>query len=169
MITVFPDFHEVVLVDVTLIIVGPDACTGSDSTIGHYRSHRHTSLTGEETTTHLTFIIAKKTLTPIVSTDATFFTYLFNIIEHPTKLLICESHIRIESCATYWEDGKESPALDTLRNQELLDVIQLCVVAAIDTGDDVEDKTLCGDKHVYRLTHHLETLLVASHPVVIFF
>ena len=34
-IAVFPDFHEVVFVDVALIIVGADAGTGSNRAVGH--------------------------------------------------------------------------------------------------------------------------------------
>ena len=153
MIAILPHFHEVVFVDVSLIIDCPDAGTGSDRTVGHYRPYRHTSLTGEETTAHLTFVIAKKALTTIVCTDTSFLTYLFNIVEDPTEFLIRESHVRIEGCTTYRKDGKESPTFDALRNQEFLDVVKFRIISTIDAGDDVEKEALCGNEHVNGLTH----------------
>ena len=44
MIAILPDIHEIILVDVSLIIVCTDAGTGSDGTVGHHRTHRYTSL-----------------------------------------------------------------------------------------------------------------------------
>ena len=35
-ITILPDFHEVVLVDISLIVICTDAGTGSNRAIGHY-------------------------------------------------------------------------------------------------------------------------------------
>ena len=36
MIAIFPHIHEVVLIYITLIIVGTDACAGSNGTIRHH-------------------------------------------------------------------------------------------------------------------------------------
>ena len=79
-VTVLPDIHEVVLVNIPLVVVGTDTGTGSDGTVGHHGAHADTCLTGEETVAHLTFIIAEETLTAIVCPDATLFAYLFNIL-----------------------------------------------------------------------------------------
>ena len=55
---VFPYVPEAVFVDISLMIVGTDTGTGSDGTIGHHRTYRHTGLTGEEPVAHLSLIIA---------------------------------------------------------------------------------------------------------------
>lgn len=52
-VTVLPHVHEVVLVDIPLIIVGTDAGAGSDGTVGHHGTHADARLTGEETVAHL--------------------------------------------------------------------------------------------------------------------
>ena len=167
-VTVFPYFHEVVLIDIALIIVGTDTGTSSNRAISHHRTYRDTSLTREETGTHLAFIIAKEPLTSIIHLDATFLSRLLQILKNATKLLIRQPHHRIKGCTTYREDSKEAPAPDTLRNQKILDFIEFWIVTTIHTCDDIKHETLSGNEHVDGLAHHLETPVVASHPVMVF-
>ena len=95
-VAVLPDVHEVVFVDIALIVVSTDTRTGSDGTVGHYRSHADPSLTGEETITYLTLVVAKETLTAIVSPDAPLLANLLDKFEDPPELLVRESHHRIK-------------------------------------------------------------------------
>ena len=90
-VTVFPYFHEVVLIDIALIIVGTDTGTSSNRAIGHHRTYRDASLTREKTGTHLTFVITKETLASIIHLDATFLSRLLQILKNATKLLIIGS------------------------------------------------------------------------------
>ena len=48
MVTVFPDIHEIVLIDIPLMIVGTDAGTGSNGAIGHHGTNGDTRLTREQ-------------------------------------------------------------------------------------------------------------------------
>ena len=105
-IAVLPYIHEVILIDVALIVVCADAGTGSDGTVGHHGAHADAGLTGEETVAHLAFVVAEKTLTAVVCPNATLLAYLFNIFEHSSELLIREPHHGIEGCASDGEDRK---------------------------------------------------------------
>ena len=100
--------------------------------------------------------------------DATFLSRLLQILKNATKLLIRQPHHRIKGCTTYGKDGKETPAFHTLGDQELLDIVKFRIIATIDAGDDIKHKALSGNKHIECLTHHLETLVVATHPVMVF-
>lgn len=57
-IAVLPDIHEVVLVDVALMVVGTDAGTGGNGAVGHHGTNGDTGLTGEQPVAHLTLVIA---------------------------------------------------------------------------------------------------------------
>ena len=56
--TVFPYLHEVVLVDVSLVVVRADAGAGRDGAVYQYRAYRHSRLTGKEMIAHIAFVIA---------------------------------------------------------------------------------------------------------------
>ena len=86
MVTILPDIHEVILIDVALIVVGTNAGTSSDGTISHHRTYGNACLTREKTGTRLAFVIAKESLTAIINLDTTFFTRLFQILKYPSKL-----------------------------------------------------------------------------------
>ena len=45
MIAIFPHIHEVVLIYITLIVVGTDACAGSNGTIRHHGTNGDACLT----------------------------------------------------------------------------------------------------------------------------
>ena len=120
LVTALPYIHEVILIDIALIVVGSDAGTGSDGTVGHHGAHADTRLTGEETVTHLALVVAEESFAAIVSPNAPFLAHLFNIVKDPTELFSRQSHHRIEGSASNWENRKESPTLDTLGNQKFL-------------------------------------------------
>ena len=113
-IAVLPHLHEVILINIPLVIVGTDTGTGSDGAVGHHRAHRHTSLTGEEATARLTLVVAEEALTAIVCLDAPLFANHLDEIKHPTEFPVGQPHHRIRGCPTDREDGEESPALHPL-------------------------------------------------------
>ena len=65
LVTVLPHVHKVILIDIALIVVGSDAGTGCDGTVGHHGTYADSSLTGEETVTHLTLIVAEETFAAV--------------------------------------------------------------------------------------------------------
>ena len=87
-IAVLPNIHEIVLVDVALMIVGTDAGTGCNGAVGHDGTHGDACLSGEETVTHLALIVAQKALTTIVGTDAPFLTGSFDELEESAELVV---------------------------------------------------------------------------------
>ena len=166
-ITVLPYFHEVIFVDVPLIVVGTDTGTGSNGAVGHHGTNANACLTRIKTVAHLTLIITKETLAAIVGTDTPLLTNSPYKLEDTLELLIGQPHHRIKGSPSDREDGEQSPSGDTLRNQKFLDFIEFLIVTASDTGNNVEDEALSSDKHIDGLTHHLEAIVVASHPVVV--
>ena len=166
-IAVLPDVHEVVLVDVALIVVCPDAGTGGNGAVGHHGTYCNASLTGEQAVTHLTLVIAEETLAAIVGADAAFLAHLSYIVKDATELLVRQPHVRVEDSPAHGKDGEEPPALHALGDEKLLDVVEMGIVAAVDTGDDVEDEALGGYEHIDGLAHHSEALVIAAHPVVV--
>ena len=56
-IAVFPYIHKIVIIDVSLVIVGTNTGTGTNSTICHDRANSNTCLTAKETISNLTLIV----------------------------------------------------------------------------------------------------------------
>ena len=55
-----PDFHEVILVDVSLMIIGPDTGAGGDAAVGKDGSHRDAGGADVEVAAHVAFVIAQE-------------------------------------------------------------------------------------------------------------
>ena len=164
---VLPDLHEVILVDVALMKVGTDTCTGTYCPIGHHTTNRNAGLTGVKQITHLALIVAQEALAAVVHTDLTLLARPLYIVEHTSELLIGEPHHRVLGSPAYRENGEKTPSPDALRDEEMLDVVKTRKVTTVHAGNDVEEKSLLGSEHVNGLANHAEALRVASHPVVL--
>lgn len=57
-----PYFHEIILVDVALMIIGTDVGTGGDGTIHQDRTYRYAGLAGVEIIAYVALIIAHEAL-----------------------------------------------------------------------------------------------------------
>ena len=62
-----PYFHEIILVDVALMIIGTDAGTGGDGTIHQDRTHRYASLARIKMIANVALIIAHEALTAVAA------------------------------------------------------------------------------------------------------
>ena len=47
LVAVLPYLHEIVLIDIPLVVVGTDTGTSGDGAVCHHRTYRHASLTVE--------------------------------------------------------------------------------------------------------------------------
>ena len=101
----------------------------------------------------LCFIRSVTAVSCVIDTHTPLFTCPFDIVEDTTELLICQSHHGVEGSAAYGENSKESPALDSFCNQELLDVIECGVVSSIHASNDVEQEIAFSNEHVQCLAH----------------
>ena len=62
---VFPHVHEVVLIDVALMVVATDAGAGGDGTVDEDGTNGDACLTGVEVVAHFAFVVAKKTFAAV--------------------------------------------------------------------------------------------------------
>ena len=166
---IFPNFHEIVLIDVALMIVGTDAGAGGDAAINEHRPYAHTGLTGEEMVAHIALVVAQETLATIVHADASLLSGSLDEVEHAAELFVSESHLRIVGCSAYGEDTEDTPSAYPFADEIFLDVVEFRVVALVHTGDDVKNDSRFMNQKVNGLINHVETVLVATHPVVVVF
>lgn len=83
-----PNLHEIILIDISLMIIRANAGTGRNSPVHQYRTHRHPSLTGKEIITHLSLIVTQKALATIIQPDTSFLARTFYKVHHPTEILV---------------------------------------------------------------------------------
>ena len=62
---VFPHVHEVVLIDVALMVVATNAGAGGDGTIDEDGTNGDACLTGVEVVAHFAFVVAEKTFAAV--------------------------------------------------------------------------------------------------------
>lgn len=136
-ITVLPYVHEVVVIDIALMIVGTDAGTGGDGAVGHHGAYRHTCLTVEKHIANLTFVTTQETLAAIRGIDAALLTCLTDEVEHPPILFVADFHHGVAGSTAYGEDGIDAPIADALADEIVAHERQLLVIALVDTGDDI--------------------------------
>ena len=166
-VAVLPYVHKVVFVDVALMIVGTDAGTRPNRAVGQHAAHRDACLAGEEQVAHFALVVAQEALATVVYADFSLCARSLDIIKHAPELFVCESHHGVLCSPAYRENGEEPPALDSLCDEETLDVVEVGIVATVDAGDDVEEESLLSREHVDGLAHHAEALFAAPHPVVV--
>ena len=62
---VFPHIHEIVLVDVALMIIGADAGAGRYGPVAEHPANRDAGLAEEEIVPHVAFVVAKEALAAV--------------------------------------------------------------------------------------------------------
>ncbi len=133
----FPHLHEVIVVDVALMIVGTDAGTSRYAAICQYRTDSDACLTAEEMVANVTFVVAKKTLAAVVGMDSSLLARLSDELENAAELFVGKAHLRVVGGTSYREYGEQAPVVDTLADKIFLECWQLAVVATMDASDDV--------------------------------
>ena len=68
-----PDFHEVILVDIALMVIGPDAGAGGDAAVGKDGAYCDACRTDIEMAAHIAFIIAQEAFAAIFGHNPAFF------------------------------------------------------------------------------------------------
>ena len=165
--TALPDVHEVVVVDIALLVVAADAGAGGDGAVDKDGADGDTSLAGVEVVAHLSLIVAEKSLAAVVYLKFALAAGLPNEVENAAELVAPELHDRIGSGSPDREHSEEPPAAHALGDEVRLDVMEFRVVTTVDAGDDIGHKSVHADYPGEGFVYSLETVGMAAHPVVI--
>ena len=88
-------------------------------------------------------------------------------VEDGTKFFVGELEVGIGGGPAYGEDGEDAPTLDAFADEILTDVGQAGEIATGDASDDIIGEMWYACEHCEGLVDSLETLGIASHPVVV--
>lgn len=165
--TMFPHVHEVVVVDVALVVVATDAGAGGDGAVDQDGTNGDACLTGVEVVAHFAFVIAQKSFTTVFKMDMPFLAGGTDELEDGAELCIGQLQLGVGSCTTYWEDGEDAPAGHSLAKEVLTDVGQMVEDATGDASDDIVGEMGDASEHGECLIDPLETLRIATHPIVV--
>ena len=164
---VLPHIHEIVFIDVALMIVGTDACAGGDGTVAQHPGYRHSRVAEEEVISHRSFVVAEEALATVAGDYAALLAVGFDELHEAAELLVGNLQLRILRGTAHREHREEAPFLESAADEELFDLVQFIVVAGGHTGDHVEAKVRSGAGHADSLFGPLEAAGHAAHPVVI--
>ena len=134
MVAVFPHLHEVVVVDITLVIIGTDTGTGGYGAVGHDGAYGDSCLTVEEHVANLAFVTTQKTLATIGGINTPLLARLTDEVKHTPILLISNLHHRVFGRTAYGENGVDTPVAYTLADEIVADGWQLVIITLVDTG-----------------------------------
>ena len=162
-----PDIHEVILVNIALVIVGTDAGAGRDGAVGEDGAYADTRLAEEEMVAHIALVVAEKALTAIADVDASLLACRTDEVHDLTELLRPELEVGIAYGATRGEDGEEAPVLEAEADEEFAQLLQPPDVALVDTGDHIEEEVLPGNHQLDGIDGALVAEGVAAHPVMV--
>lgn len=168
-IALFPDIHEIVVIDIALVKVRADARTGGNGTIGHDRSYGDACLTMEEGVANVALIIAQKALTAVSSIYLPALASLANEVEKSTELIARQLQLRVGSSTANRENGVEPPGRHAFGHKEIAYLRQGRIVALMNTGHHVARHLRHAHQSIDGITHMGKTVLVAPKPVVVGF
>ena len=135
--TMLPYVHEIVAVNVALVVIGTDAGTGGNGTVCQDRGHTDAGVTGIETIAYLTLVIAEKALAAVTDTQFAFVTGTGDEVHQPLEVAIIQLKLGIVGGTPHGKDGEQTPAADTGLIEDILQLLQTKIVTAVDTSHHV--------------------------------
>ena len=99
--------------------------------------------------------------------DFSFASGFLDEVKHAAVFLVAEAHQRVVGSSPSRENTEQAPGFNTFLNKEVADFGQMGIVALVDAGDYIELDKRFGHQQVKSLTGSLETLMMATHPVVV--
>ena len=164
---VFPHLHEIVLVNVSLVIVATNAGARRDGTVYQNRPHRNTCLTSKETVANLSFVITQEAFTSIVQTDASLLSGGTDKLHHPTEIVVGQLQFRVGGSPSHRNNGSYSPPFQADVNQKLLQLFQSRKTMLVHTGHHIEYQSRRVNHHPDGIDCLVETMRIATHPVMV--
>ena len=117
--------------------------------------------------THKALVLTQEALATIAYRYAPLLSGLFDEVHQAFEALIAQLKFRIPGCTTDREDGKQPPALQSERDEIVLEFLQAFVVSVVDTGDNIEFDCRFAGQNPYCLRCILEAALNTPHPFVL--
>lgn len=164
---VFPHLHEVVFVDVPLMIVGADAGAGRDGAVYQHGTHCDACLTSVEMVAHFTLVVAKEALAAIIQTDASFASGGSDELRHASEIVVGEVQFGVGGGASHGHDGGYPPAFQTDVYEEFLQFLQPGKAVLVHAGHHIEHQSGGVGHHSDGVHGAVEAVRIASHPVVV--
>ena len=124
-------------------------------------------MTTIESIADIAFEVAHESLATIAARYPTLFSGLLDKLQDAFVFFRSEMHIRIRSSSAYRKYGNNPPVFHPFIYQKLPDGVKMGIIAAIDAGKDIKLDFGMRNQKVDGLRNHLETMLVAPHPVVL--
>lgn len=165
----FPNIHEIVLVDIALLVVVADACAGTDAAIHEHRSHRYACCAAEHPVANVSFVCSEEAFASVGSVYLAFLTSLADEVEQSSELFSRELQIFVLSPSANGEDGGKSPIRDAFVDEVRFELRQGVVVVLMHAGHHVVNECRVAHYHVDGLACHAEAVGVAPQPGVLFF
>ena len=166
-IAVLPYIHEVILIDVALIVVCADAGTGSDGTVGHHGAHADAGLTGEETVTYFTLVVTQEAFAGEFGRYNAFPAGSPDKLHQADMLFTRQLQLRVLGGTSYRENGKEPPSFEAQADEKVADPGQMRIIAPVHAGNYVKLYLAGLHYHLDGGCGTLERALSAPHPIVI--
>ena len=135
--TVFPNIKKIILVDVALHITTVNVKTSGDGTVNQNGSDGDASATEIIPVAHLALVRADISLTTEHAADFPLFAGRDNEIHHLSQLLVAELQSIVGSSAANRGNSEQSPCLNLMLNEQLLDGLELIEIHWADASHNV--------------------------------
>lgn len=135
--TVLPHIHEVILVDVALVVVGTNAGTGGDRAVRQNGGDTDAGVAGIEAIAHLALVTAKEAFTAVADEQFAFAAGTTDEVHQTLEVAIIQLKLGISSGAPDRENGEQAPAANASLVERVLQLLQTGIIAAIDASDDI--------------------------------
>ena len=132
---ILPDIREAVPVDVSLLVLTPDAEATGDGPVSQNGGHVDSRLTEERMIPYLPFVISQETLAAIVQPDPAFFANGDNEVHQLMKLTVIQLQFSLSACSPHRRDRENAPLSDPQSDQVLLEFLQPSEIPLVDTGN----------------------------------
>ena len=166
---VVPYIHEVVCIDIALVIIGADAGAGRYGAVRQHTRNAHAGIAEEEIVADVALVIAQEALTAIAGLDAAFLAGGLDEFHEALELDGGELQLGILRAAAHGEHREQPPLLEAASQEEFLDLFQVREVPLVHAGNYVKDKAGHRAGHADGLFGPFKGAGDAAHPVVVFF
>ena len=145
--TVVPYVHEIVSVNVALVVAGPNARASRDGAVYPDAGDGYAGAAVVERVAYIAFVPAEKAFASVIDRDAAFAARISDELHQTAELFRIELQTRVVCAAAYREDGEDAPAFHPFGYQEIPESGQGGEGVCIGAGHViVEDVRLTGEQ-----------------------
>ena len=165
--TVLPYVYEIILVDIALMIVAPDAAACGNGTVYEYRSNAQAGIALIEMVSDLTLVASKEALAGIADVDSSLLSGTLDEIKQTPQPFSRKLKLRVLRRPSHRKDREKSPMLQTQGNEILLELLEFRIIPVVDAGHHVEGYGWFSSPNFNCLGCILKSVGTTAHPVVV--